>query len=255
MARIDACALPGDARHDVTKLQQLLPIGDLPMFDALDQHELNALLGHAVLRRYPAESLLFEEGELPDYLHLILSGTVELCNDGQGGGECGLMLLSSGDLCMPAAVLFAEPYLNSARTLSAARLLLLPAEAVRATFARSHRLAVNMSRILAGHFRMAARHIIDLRCRTAAQRLAAFLLRLTEGRGGSGELPVPKRRLAARLGMTPETLSRTLQVLADNGLVVRGARIEVRDRERIAAFCGPSPYPETSEKSLEVHVL
>jgi CRP/FNR family transcriptional activator FtrB len=64
-----------------------------------------------------------------------------------------------------------------------------------------------------------------------------------------------KRNLAARIGMTPETLSRTLQVLADNGLVVRGRQIIVRDRDRITEFCGPDPYSPATGEKLEVHVL
>jgi hypothetical protein len=55
--------------------------------------------------------------------------------------------------------------------------------------------------------------------------------------------------------MTPETLSRTLQILADNGLVVRGRQIIIRDRERIERFCGPSGRRQIAEDALQVHVL
>jgi hypothetical protein len=50
-------------------------------------------------------------------------------------------------------------------------------------------------------------------------------------------------------------LSRALQILADNGLVVRGRQIIVRDRDKIEAFCGPDPYCPGTEERLEVHVL
>jgi hypothetical protein len=55
--------------------------------------------------------------------------------------------------------------------------------------------------------------------------------------------------------MQPETLSRTLQTLADNGLYLRGRQIIVRDREAIEAFCGPDPYPSSDEHQLGVHAL
>src|SRR5687767_14427246 len=104
---------------------------------------------------------------------------------------------------------------------------------------------------------MAVRHIIDLKCRSAPQRLALFLLRLADqgGTAAGVELPIPKRNLAARVGMTAETLSRTLQTLAENGLQVRGNRIIVRDRERIEAFCGPRIYPDAADGALDVYAL
>lgn len=156
---------------------------------------------------------------------------------------------------MPAAALFDELYLNSARCLAASEILLLRVEGVRAEFARRHQLAINLSRVLAGQFRIATRHIIDLKCFTAPQRLGAFLLRLADASGDGARLPVAKRHLASRVGMAPETLSRALQTLADQGLVVRGTKIVVRDRARLESYLGSLPYPRVAETALDVHVL
>ena len=61
--------------------------------------------------------------------------------------------------------------------------------------------------------------------------------------------------LASRIGMQPETLSRTLQTLAANGLYLRGREIIVTNRAAIEEFCGPDPYPPASEYELGVHAL
>lgn len=55
--------------------------------------------------------------------------------------------------------------------------------------------------------------------------------------------------------MQPETLSRTLQTLAANGLYLRGREIIVTSRPVIEGFCGPDPYPSASEYELGVHAL
>jgi CRP/FNR family transcriptional activator FtrB len=158
---------------------------------------------------------------------------------------------------MPAAAVFDEICLTSARILTNARVLLLDIQAVRRELAACTTFATRMARIMGGQWRMAVRHILDLKCRSAAQRLAAFLLRLVDDAPfpENAELPIPKRHLASRVGMTAETLSRALQTIADNGLHVRGSRIIVRDRARIEAFCGPDPYPESSDDALYVHLL
>jgi hypothetical protein len=55
--------------------------------------------------------------------------------------------------------------------------------------------------------------------------------------------------------MQPETLSRALQTLAANGLLLRGRQIIVNDRAKAEAFCGPDPYPPGNEGQLGVHTL
>ncbi|MGA9580407.1 MAG: helix-turn-helix domain-containing protein [Allosphingosinicella sp.] len=229
---------------------------NLPMFAALEDRQLGRLIHGAQVRSYGADSVLFEEGKEPDHLHVLLKGVVELYS-ALGPRECGILLLSQGDIFMPAASLFNEPYLNSARVLRRARVVMLDVEIVRAEATRSTEFALRLSRALAGQFRMAVRHIIDLKCRSAPQRLASFLLRLVDesSLSASAELPVSKRSLAARVGMTAETLSRTFQTLAEHGLQVRGTRVILHDRERIEAFAGPRLYRDDDEAGLDVYAF
>lgn len=228
----------------------------VPLFAALDEEQLGRLMRHARVQSFAAGAVLFEEGKEPDHLHVLLRGVVELYS-AFGPRECGILLLSPGDIFMPAASLFKEPYLNSARALRRARVVMLDVEVVRTEATRSAELAFHLSRALAGQFRMAVRHIIDLKCRSAPQRLASFLLRLVDesSLSASAELPVSKRSLAARVGMTAETLSRTFQTLADHGLQVRGTRVIVHDRQRIEAFAGPRLYHDDDEVGLDVHAF
>lgn len=228
----------------------------LPLFSGLPRAQIDSLLQFSSIQRYPRGTVLFEEGEQPDKLHVVLSGAVEIFSTSRGR-EWGVFLMNPGDVFMPAAVLFCEPYMNSARTIVSSRLLLLDAERVRRQVNQSPELALRFTRAIAGQFRMTIRQVLELKCRSAAQRLGAFLLKLADRApdGTAAELPMPKRNLAARTGMTPETLSRTLQILADNGLVVRGRQILVRDRKRIEHFCGPDPCPPADADALEVNAL
>jgi CRP-like cAMP-binding protein len=79
--------------------------------------------------------------------------------------------------------------------------------------------------------------------RSSAQRLAAYLESLAEPETGSEacaiELPVTKTTLAARLGITKETMSRLLRDLKEQGLIAmtRG-NITILDRARLAGLSG-----------------
>lgn len=232
-------------------------VAGLPLLAVLDAESLARLVQFASIQRHPAGTLLFNEGDDPQVLHVLISGTVEIFSNARGvGPERGVMLMNSGDILMPGAVLYSEPYVAAARTLVPSRLLALDGAAVRAEAAASADFAMQLGRAMTGQFRVAVRQVVDLKSRNAAQRLGSFLLKLADNSGASHpELPMRKRNLAARIGMTPETLSRTLQILANNGLLLRGREIIVRDRDRIESFCGPEPYRPPTEDSLQVHAL
>ncbi|HEX5237621.1 MAG TPA: helix-turn-helix domain-containing protein [Sphingomicrobium sp.] len=214
------------------------------------------VLGQAKVERFAARELLFSEGDVPKRLYVVLSGIVDLSRL-HGQRECNVMMMLAGDLFMAAATLYREPSLISARTLTPCKILVLDAETVRDEARRSPALARNISQVLAGQWRVALRIILELKARLPSERLAAFLLRLHDSRpaGTIAEIPFSKRQLAARIGMQPETLSRALQTLAANGLLLRGRQIIVNDRAKAEAFCGPDPYPPGNEGQLGVHTL
>lgn len=226
----------------------------LPLLSGLPKQQLEGLFQFASMQRYPRGTILFEEGDYADKLHVVVSGTVEIFSTCRSR-EWGLFLMNSGDVLMPVAALYFEPYLSSARTITSSRVLLLDAEKVRREAAASAQFCLRLARSVAGQLRMTMRQVVELKCRNAAQRLGSFLLKLSDREGESAELPMPKRNLAARIGMTPETLSRTLQTLADNGLQVRGRQIIIRDRGRIEEFCGPEPCPVAESDRLKINAL
>lgn len=214
------------------------------------------ILEGSTVQTVDAGTLLFREGDESSAVYVLIGGLVEISKI-EGKRECGIMLFTAGDMVMPAAALFDEPYLVSGRVLSPSRILTLDAATLRQLAGQEPALAMHLAQVMGGQWRMAVRNVIDLKCRSAPQRLAAFLLRLVAASPSqdTAELPIRKQRLASRVGMTAETLSRSLQTLADHGLQVRGNRIVVKDLSKIKAFCGPDPYPERTEAALGVHAL
>lgn len=227
-----------------------------PIFDGLDDEHATRLLSSCVGLQYRAGSYIVRQGEPLEGLHLVHRGLVDLAYVA-GDHEFGVILLSAKDLLLPATALFGEASIVSARALTTTKVIVLEPASVDEVMSQAQALANNILKTISGHWRMAVRNILDLSCRTAGQRLAAFLLRLADLQAGAGApiLPIAKRHLASRLGMSAETLSRMLQVVAENGLHLRGRTIIVHDRARAEAFCGPDPYPGGDERALNVFAL
>ena len=89
---------------------------------------------------------------------------------------------------------------------------------------------------LARHWRLMVEQVVDLKLRSAEQRLLRFLARrLPESDDATHtDMPEPRAAIAGRLGMTPETLSRLLASLEAQDLIrSEGRRIAVPDRARL----------------------
>lgn len=227
----------------------------LPIFDGVEEQVTEALIRQSEARQYRAGSVIVHGGQALDGLLIVQRGIIELAHV-EGKHERGVLLLSSKDLLFPST-LFHEPALVSARALTTAKLVVVDLAAVENELRHSAVLAKNLLKAMSGQWRMAVRNILDLNCRSAAQRLCAFLVHLADLQADADQavLPIPKRHLATRLGMTAETLSRALQVVADHGVYLRGRAIIVRDRSAVENFCGPSLYGERDERSLDVFAL
>lgn len=229
----------------------------LPMLEGVSRTTVEKLAPAFSAFQYRGGALLLETGDSPPRLQIVQRGIVELCRVDEDGREYGVLLLSEKDIVMPASTILRERALLCARALTTTRTLEIDSALVRAALADSPQLAFNLLRVTSGQWRMAVRNILDLTARTAAQRLGGFLLRLADLQEGdpSPVLPIRKRYLAARLGIAPETLSRTLQTIAEHGLHLRGRSIVVRDRARIEEFCGPDPYPAGDERNQHVYAI
>ena len=251
MQRLMSSEAPADAAARLAAAA-----AEVPLLSKLPAATRQRLLAASRIERFAPSAELFRDGEIPAHLHIVLSGLVDLsCS--YKGQECTALMMAAGDVFMPAAALYSEPYLISARALSASRLLMIDSQVVRQEARSCTELALALARVLAGQWRVALKIILDLKLRSPSQRLAAFLLRLHDGAqpGPPAEIPFSKRQLASRIGMQPETLSRTLQTLAANGLHLRGRQIIITNRAAAEDFCGPDPYPPASEYELGVHAL
>lgn len=236
-----------DSHEPVTELDEGLRA--LPLLRGLPDDVVAQVLDLSTVATVRAGAIIFKEGARATHAHVSIGGIVELSRI-DGPHECGLLIVPAGGVLLPVAGLLDEPYLTSARALTNATILSIDAPGLRRAVQDHACLALRLVELVGSQWRAAVCEILDLKCRSAPARLAAFLLRLY-GDGsypGGVDLPFSKRHLAARVGMRPETLSRALQLLAENGLHLRGRQIVLADRAKIEAFCGPDPDPDRLQR-------
>jgi CRP/FNR family transcriptional activator FtrB len=216
---------------------------DLPLLRGLSPDIREALLSNAVLHGVAPGTILFEQGELPKFQHIVLAGSVHLFGRSGEGREVLIETVAAPDLVIPAAVVTGLPYLMEARVPEPSRLLLIPAGAFRTAVAGNADLAQGLIAGLAGQFRRMVRQIKNLKLRSATERVGCYLLALSRRQGTPDRvlLPYGKSLIASELGMTRESFSRALSALQDAGIEVRDEIIIIQDPARLAAQCRPDP--------------
>ncbi|MEI2736847.1 MAG: helix-turn-helix domain-containing protein [Rhodoblastus sp.] len=214
----------------------------LPLFRGMEPARFDELVAGAMLQRFPAHVELIREGDRPDFLHVVVEGLVELYSE-RNEDELGFSLLRPYSTFILAAVARDALYLNSARTLSASRVLMIPAEAVRAAIDANPAFARAIVLELATDYRRVLKELKDRKFRPTIERLANWLLREMEhsGAGGRLRLPFDKRKLAAHIGTTPENLSRTFAALGAHGVDAHGREITIVDTARLTEIAKPDP--------------
>lgn len=206
-----------------------------PFFADAGEAAMTRLLRPSFTQQLPRSAVLFEQGEVPGFLHLLLDGCIGLQARG-GRAETMVEIFSSGELFLAPAVILGLPYLASAVALTEVRVLMIPAQTFRESIAEDLALSRASVGALARHWRLMVDQVVDLKLRSAEQRLLRFLARRLPETDGMAhtDMPEPRTAIAGRLGMTPETLSRLLASLETQGVIrMDGRRIAVPDRERL----------------------
>jgi CRP/FNR family transcriptional regulator len=188
------------------------------------------------MRRYKAHQFIFQEGDQPQGIYILCSGDIKITKADDRGHELALLCLSCGDLVGEAPFFGAEPYSVSAETMRDCVVCFLPREVVDYINAHepefSRRLLSRMSRFVC----KAMDRSFDFAFRGADARLANFLLQLKNTPDStplpcSGRVDYSRREIAENLGLSPETVIRTLSAFQKRGLIrLTGKSIEVRNR-------------------------
>jgi CRP-like cAMP-binding protein len=220
--------------HTATLLAQF------PIFSDLPCAERERLAAGARERRCAKGEIVFQKGDSPTGLHLVVDGLIKETCQSEDGAEKIIELLEPGQSFGEAALFLDGPYPFAAVALADSRLLLLDRQSIDALVEHTAAFVERMMRVLSCRVLTLMRDVESYTVQNPIQRVAGYLVGRCGTRAGnrpSIDLPAPKQAVASRLGMTPEALSRILRDFSEAGLIeVRGGRIDVRDLGRLEIF-------------------
>lgn len=207
-----------------------------PLFEGMGRSQQNWLFTVGDSISLGKHDYLFRRGEQSGRLYVLLSGHIKLSIPAERGQEKVLEFLSPGDVFGESALLTNHVAITDAQALGPTELLAFEGKDVMVAVTRVPSFAQQILTNLSQRVETLFRDMESTSLLSAAQRVAEYLLRQPRV-GNQAKLPFHKRAIASKLGLQPETFSRSLQQLAADGLIsVRGARVVIHDADKLQAM-------------------
>jgi CRP/FNR family nitrogen fixation transcriptional regulator len=213
-------------------LSRSLPWHNVPRMDSLELGGAMERVGAPRLFRRKTE--IYGEGEPAEYLYKVVTGAVrtyKILSDGRR---------QVGRFCLRGDIFGLETgadHAFSAETMTDSRLLVAKHSTLIARAKTDHDVAFQLWMLTGSELRRLQDHVLLL-IKNAPERVAAFLLALAErsSTGNSIEVPMLRQDIADHLGLTIETVSRTLTHLENIQaieLLSAPRRVRLRDRDAL----------------------
>jgi CRP/FNR family cyclic AMP-dependent transcriptional regulator len=200
-----------------------------PPFLGLSEQDIAALSRNAVLRTFPKNAVILNEGDLTDALYIIVSGRVKVFLANEEGKEIVLDTQGPGEY-FGEMVLDEGPRSASVMTLEPCRFQLIPKDDVKALLKTHPDFAMHLVRKLIYRARVLTEHVKSLALQNVYGRFAKLLNEMAVRQDGKRVLQekLSQQELANRVGASREMINRIIKDLTTGGYIsVDGQRIVI----------------------------
>jgi CRP/FNR family transcriptional regulator, dissimilatory nitrate respiration regulator len=218
-------------------LEQFSPLRQHRLLATLDEQQFARIAAASQSIELGAEQMLFQRGAAARHFYIVIAGQVRLCLQSRSGHEKIVELLGPGQ-AFAEALMFSESPAFPVTSIAVmpTTLAAIPNADYLGILRASTETCLRMLADLSWRLHSHMREIEALSFENARNRLVNHLMDLAgQGTGGiSVTLAESKQALAARLAIKPETLSRTLRALTEEGSIeVDGRQIRILDRAKL----------------------
>jgi len=193
------------------------------LFGGVSAEDLESIAAFAVPKQLDKGDYLFHEGAPAEGFYVMRNGSINVHRVSPAGREQVISVFHAGQSFAEAAVATQGGYPANARAIEPSNVLLIPKTDFIELLRRRPELALRMLASMSQHLRVILGLLEDLTLKDVETRLANWLLKRCATPLGITmqiiQLTGTKRVLAAELGTTSETLSRTLAKFRDEGLL------------------------------------
>jgi CRP/FNR family transcriptional regulator, nitrogen fixation regulation protein len=167
---------------------------------------------------YARNAEIYGEGEPAEYVYKVMSGAVRISKLLDDGRRQVTAFHLAGEIF---GLELGKEHRFSAEAISESGILVVKRSTVLALAGRDGEVARQLWTLTADALQRVQDHMLVLGCMNAKERVANFLLQLAKrvSRGDELELPMSRQDIADYLGLTIETVSRTMTQLENDATI------------------------------------
>lgn len=203
----------------------------VPIFNHLTDEEMTYISTLAKARHYKKGEFIYRPEESSDSLYIINNGLVRIFNSTESGKEQLLRFLSPGDFTGEMALFRSAKHESFAEAMKDTTVCMLTQDDLQPLLAKYPAISLKIMEEFSNRLDQSEKQTTLVATEKVEARLAMFLVELLDRGANELELPMTKKDLASYLGTTPETVSRKLASLEDQGYItqITNKRIRIED--------------------------
>lgn len=202
----------------------LSELRQLHLFKAMNDQQFDSLLLSLRIKNLQADQMLFQQDEKLTHIYYVYSGAIKLCRSTRKGDEKIIEVIQSGKSFAEGVLFGGGPkYPVSAIAMKSSSVVSIDANRYLNILQSSNTLCINMLGHLSQRLHWMLRELDKQTLHNASFRIVDYFLNQINTNEQSDFfdlcLTIPKRDIASRLSIKPETFSRALKSLVKKGLI------------------------------------
>ncbi|MFC0015921.1 MULTISPECIES: Crp/Fnr family transcriptional regulator [Allobacillus] len=215
-----------------------------PVFSGLTDDELGEVAEISNHRIFPKGTNIFIEGEERKAVYFILSGLVKVYKVNEKGQEQIISFLHSDEMFPHVGFFDETPYPATAVTINKVELLSIPIEEFEILMLRKPEISIKVMRVMGKKLLEMQNRIQSITTQSVFSRIISTLLRFSKELGEQQEdgtilirMPMTNTDLASLIGVTRESVNRTLNRLKKEGIVTHSRKeISILDEKKLIDY-------------------
>ena len=214
----------------------------VPIFNHLESPDMDKIEKTAQTKNLQKGELLFHAGAQDDALYILHTGKVRIFRLSDSGKEQLIRILNPGDFTGELAVFRpGEVHENYAEAMQDSTVCFIRQADLLGYLTEFPQISLKIISEMTSRLRESEKQTAQVSTESIEARLISFLADcLEQGSGNSPtlRLPISKKDLASYLGTTPETISRKLAALEQEGLIelLPKNRINIQDLDQLLLY-------------------
>ncbi len=211
------------------------------LFSGFDDAQLQNLLKESHFKTLNRDDWLFHQKDEAHCFFFVIDGSIKLFRTARDGNEKILEVVRNHETFAEAIMFSGQPnYPVNAQALKSSTLLAIPCQQYISAITQNPQQALALAARLSQRLHSLVNEIETLSLKNATHRVVLFLINsITDNlsREPVIELELPKRLVASRLSIQPETFSRIIHHLSEENIIaVSGKVITILNLEKLLHY-------------------